>query len=309
MGSQPQLRTTGRAVSRTMAYRPSPCRTALEAVVRRCLIYCSGTPYPSRVPRPNDDTSVSSSRSSSTARRHLRRRGVDRGVKLLATLLVLVGVASCESTSTTKSRSTVRDDSARVSTTTSTSPRPRITVYAGYYDTHHPYLPQPKPSPWAGSPNVVFVGAPDEGTGGWDTSAVRIDNLSGRTLTVTVTVKIPTVTSKIGHKTFKLWGAQVVPATQSLLLAQTGYATFDGSDLNSSGCYDCEPELCTTEVSPTIPVINVTIGGTTFKYFDRAQVLNARGVDTAGCPYIGTRKPGRISTVDGDRRPQLSAQR
>jgi hypothetical protein len=175
-----------------------------------------------------------------------------------------------------------------VSTTTSTSLRPLIAVYGGYYDTHHSYLPRPKPSPWIGSPNVVFVGAPDDrddndGDAGWDTSAVRIDNVSGRTLTITVTVKI-------GPKTFKLWGAQVVPTAHSLILAQTGYATFDGSDLNSSGCYDCEPDLCTTAVSSAIPVINVTIEGTTTKYFDRAQVLNARGVDSAGCPYPGTHK-------------------
>jgi hypothetical protein len=165
-------------------------------------------------------------------------------------------------------------------------PRPLIAVYGGYYDTHHPYLQQPKPSPWGGSPSVVFVGAPDErgdNPGGWDTSAVRIANVSGRTLTITVTVKI-------GPKTFKLWGPRVVPAAHSLILAQTGYAKFDGSDTNSSGCYDCEPDLCMTTVSSAIPVINVTIEGTTTKYFDRARMLNARGVDSAGCPYPGTHK-------------------
>src|SRR5262249_54226548 len=59
---------------------------------------------------------------------------------------------------------------------------PSIAVYAGYYDTHHANA-QPKPNPWQGSPNVMFIGQPDSSGGGWDSSAVRVDNLTGATLT------------------------------------------------------------------------------------------------------------------------------
>ena len=49
-----------------------------------------------------------------------------------------------------------------------------LSVYAGYYDTHHPNNPQPKPSPWEGSANTQFVGIADSASGGWDSSAVRV---------------------------------------------------------------------------------------------------------------------------------------
>ncbi len=157
-----------------------------------------------------------------------------------------------------------------------------VDVYAGYYDTHHRYNLNPKPSPWMGSSNIVFVGTPDPSTGGWDTGAVRIDNSTGASVSATVTVTI-------GKKTFDLWGARTIPAGQSLVLAQTAFENFDTSDSSTAGCYSCDPALCVTSVSPTVPVINVTIGGTVSHYYDTNQVLNTRGVDGAGCPYTGTR--------------------
>ena len=157
-----------------------------------------------------------------------------------------------------------------------------ISVWVGYYDTHHSYNPQPKPSPWQGSSNVVFVGTPDSPSGGWDSSAMRIDNLSGGSLTMTVTCDI-------GSKQFALWGQRTVPAGQSLILAQTGMENFDGSDENPAGCYDCDPKMCLTDVQSTVPVVNVTINGTTVQYYDTQQALNTNGVDYAGCPKTAGR--------------------
>jgi hypothetical protein len=156
-------------------------------------------------------------------------------------------------------------------------------VYAGYYDTHHAGDPQQKPNPWLGSPNVAFVGQPDSGSGGWDSSAVRIDNISGTTLTGVV------VTVDIGSHHYALWGTNSIPSGFTLILAQQGFETFDGSDLNPAGCFDCDPSLCTTAVSSTIPTVHVAIGGTTKNFTDTAQVLNTHGVDSSGCPPTGTR--------------------
>ena len=156
-----------------------------------------------------------------------------------------------------------------------------VAVYAGYYDTHHPYHTMPKPNPWQGAANTVFVGAPDSSSGGWDSSAVRVDNLTSSTLTgVTVTVDI-------GSSRFALWGQRSIPAGSSLILAQTGSGKFDGSDRNTAGCYDCAGSLCTTAISSTIPVVHVTVGATTINVPDSGQIINTRGADSAGCPFYG----------------------
>jgi PKD repeat protein len=157
-----------------------------------------------------------------------------------------------------------------------------IAVYTGYYSTHHPDNIKPKPSPWYGSSGVVFAGTPDSPSGGWDTSAIRIDNLSTGPVTVTVT-------ADVGSSHFALWGSRTIPFEQTLILAQTGFENFDGSDLNPAGCYDCNPNDCLTKVQSTIPVVHVTMGSTTTNYYDTGQVINTNGVDAAGCPYTGGR--------------------
>ena len=157
-----------------------------------------------------------------------------------------------------------------------------LAVYAGYYDTHHPGNVQPKPDPWLGSPSVVFVGNPDS-TGGWDSSCVRLDNLTWQDITdVAVSVDI-------GPERFALWTPQTIPAHGTLIFAQTSFENFDGSDANEAGCPTCDPSWCLTKVSSTIPRITVRVGSNTTRYYDTGQVLNTRGVDAAGCPYTGGR--------------------
>src|SRR5207247_2119708 len=118
----------------------------------------------------------------------------------------------------------------------------RVAVYAGYYDTHHSSYLKPKPNPWKGSSNVTFVGKPDGSSGGWDTSALRIDNLSGQTLSGVV------VQVDIGSNHFALWGTNSIPAGYSLILAQTSIENFDGSDTNPAGCYGCSSKDCINKV-------------------------------------------------------------
>jgi PKD repeat protein len=166
---------------------------------------------------------------------------------------------------------------------TAASTNAQVAVYVGYYDTHHYDYLKPKPNPWRGSPNVVFVGTQDGGTSdGWDTSALRVDNLSGTSITVGATVDI-------GSHHYALWSPQTVPAGWAVILAQTALENFDGSDTNPAGCYGCNPDLCTTMVSHTIPVVNLTVNGVTTAYPDSGQVLNTNGADAAGCPATGTR--------------------
>jgi hypothetical protein len=129
---------------------------------------------------------------------------------------------------------------------------------------------------------VVFVGKPDNGSSGWDTSALRIDNLGSSSINVNVTVDI-------GTKRYALWGTRSVGAGKILILAQTAYENFDGSDTNPAGCYGCSKDLCVKRVRKTVPVVHVTIDGKRTDYYDVEQILNTRGVDGAGCPYTGKR--------------------
>jgi PKD repeat protein len=182
---------------------------------------------------------------------------------------------------------TVTDSAGLASTASSTvtvtfTSSPSIGVFAGYYDTHHDdsHL-QPKPDPWKGSANVVFVGKSDTSSGGWDTSAVRIANTgSGPLSGVAVTVDI-------GSNHYALWSSQSIPVGQSLILAQTALENFDGSDTSPAGCYGCDPSLCVTAVVKTVPVVHVTVNGVTTNYSDSRQILNTQGADKAGCPDTG----------------------
>ena len=189
-------------------------------------------------------------------------------------------------------------------TVTSSSSGP-LAVYVGYYDTHHPDGTRPKPNPWQGSSGVVFVGTPDSPSGGWDTSALRLDNLTSSSVTVTVTVDI-------GSNRFALWGSRSIPAGQKLILAQTGFENFDGSDTNPAGCYGCNDNLCLTQVQSTVPVVNVTVGGVTTRYYDTTQILNTDGVDAAGCPptsgrWDESRNWVRVFTTQGTAPEAVSA--
>ena len=163
---------------------------------------------------------------------------------------------------------------------------PKIAVYAGYYDTHHPANSRPKPDPWRNSPNTLFVGQQDNQSGdppggGWDTSALRVDNLTPSTLTGVV------VSADIGNHHYALWGSNSIPPGYHLILAQTAFENFDGSDLYPAGCYGCDTSLCTTMRSNEVPVIHVTIAGASADYPDTGQTINTDGYDAAGCPYVG----------------------
>lgn len=159
--------------------------------------------------------------------------------------------------------------------------RDLIRVSVGYYDTHHRHHLKEKPRPWRRSPKVRFIGRPDDR--GWDTSTVRLKNRTGRRIGH-VRVRV-----RIGSDLFALWGVRSIPPHASLILAQTEKENFDGSDTNTAGCADCDPSLCRTARSSTIPVVRVRRGDSRARFRDKRQILNTGGVDAAGCPYTGTR--------------------
>jgi hypothetical protein len=152
-------------------------------------------------------------------------------------------------------------------------------VSVAYADTHHPPSKGLFPSPWFGSPNVVFVGTT---TNDWDAGAIKIDNTTGVSMTgVHVTVDI-------GTAHYNLWGASLtIPANQSLILTQMNdvFLDFDTSDNDPN-----PPGFPTAVCSPpsaAVPVVHVTVGQTTFDYVDAGKVLNTGGVDSSHCGVGG----------------------
>ncbi|HTH07689.1 MAG TPA: PKD domain-containing protein, partial [Ilumatobacteraceae bacterium] len=192
------------------------------------------------------------------------------------------GTGTYTVTLTAKDTGGLTSQPATASVTVVATPAAKVAVYVGYYDTHHHATTLPKPSPWEGSPGVVFVGKADDSAYNWDSSALRVDNLTGADMSVVVSCHI-------GSKSYDLWGTRTIPANGKLILAQTGFQNFDGSDTSPAGCYGCDPSLCLTKVVSTIPVIHVTVAGVLTNYYDNTQVLNTKGADGAGCPYTGGR--------------------
>jgi hypothetical protein len=153
---------------------------------------------------------------------------------------------------------------------------PTATVSVAYADNWNT-APGFFPTPWSGSPNTSFVGHAELTTPGgacthddcYDAGALRIDNTSTISENVTVTVDI-------GGSHYALWGANTVAPGKTLVLTQTssdGSYNFDTSDANDG----CTP-------NGVVPVVHVTINGTTTTLHDAGQILNTGGIDRSDCP-------------------------
>jgi hypothetical protein len=163
-----------------------------------------------------------------------------------------------------------------------------VKVFVGYADTDLPQehqAPPFVPSPWKGSPDVIFIGAVETTTQAWDAGAIRLDNPSEEPLTVdNVTVDIgPAMGINPWTASFPL----VIPGKGTAILTQTGGAfNFDTSDIPT---ITCTPD-------GFIPLIHVTVGSTnqgTKNFVDEDQVLNTGGVDRAHCgpPFLNEGQP------------------
>jgi PKD repeat protein len=150
---------------------------------------------------------------------------------------------------------------------------PRLPVSVGYADNslvHRAAAPGAFPSPWAGSPNVTYVGTPSN----IDAGAIKIDNPTSSDVGC-VSVRV-----QIGGVTFDLWRNMTLPANGSLVLTETAHQNFDTSDTSDQG-------PCGSP-SSSQPVVTVWSPGGVATYTDAGQVLNTGGTDSGHCPVPPT---------------------
>jgi hypothetical protein len=121
---------------------------------------------------------------------------------------------------------------------------PGIQVYVGYADTLRSN-PAQFPTPWSGSPNVIFAGCTVSCS--FDAGAVRIVNNSTTTQTVnSISVSLSTCT-------FAMWPSNTVLAPgKQLIITQTASGASGGCD-NANGYFD------TSDIGPN----NTTQSGCT----------------------------------------------
>lgn len=141
---------------------------------------------------------------------------------------------------------------------------PALGVFVGYADSSSASLNFP--TPWKGSPNVVFVGSGTPVNAG----AIRIDNPGSAPLTIdSVAVDL-----QRSNAQFNLWGSFTIPGGASAILTQTQPGNFDTS---AFPIVACGGTLAAGETR--IPKITITMGGTPQTFLDAAHVLDTGGFD------------------------------
>ena len=153
-------------------------------------------------------------------------------------------------------------------------------MWVGYADLTDA-VPINFPTPWDGSPDVIFKGCPD--CPSLDAGAVRIVNNTGGTLTVNaVIVRLDTCT-------FNLWPSDIaLPFGGELILTQTANSgdgdctAYEQLDPLAGSLHGADSTgVCTN--SNIIPQIDVTVHGVTTTYADTGQILNTGGIDAETC--------------------------
>ncbi|HKS23575.1 MAG TPA: carboxypeptidase regulatory-like domain-containing protein [Thermoanaerobaculia bacterium] len=141
-----------------------------------------------------------------------------------------------------------------------------LAVFVGYADDLRPSANFPVP--WAGAPNVVYIGTPSP----LDAGAIRLDNNTDAPMPV------DNVTVDLGRPgpVYSLWGSFIVPAHGSVILTQTQQFNFDTSDDPIVGCGGT-----LTPGDPRVPRVTVTIAGVGTTYFDTGHILDTGGFDLA----------------------------
>jgi RHS repeat-associated protein len=143
-----------------------------------------------------------------------------------------------------------------------------LSVYVAYADNLR--ATAAFPNPWAGSPNVVFLG----GGPVYDAGALRFDNGTD----APIAVDRVSVDLQRPGPVFSPWGSFTVPAHGSVILTQSGLFDFDTSDFPIVGCGGTLPPH-----DPRVPKVTVTVGGVATDYFDTGHILDTGGYDLA-CP-------------------------
>ncbi len=162
-----------------------------------------------------------------------------------------------------------------------------LSVFVGYAEDKEIETPNPAafPTPWAGSPNTVFLGGtvPGQAACGtlptcYDTGAIRLDNFGTSPVTVG-DVSVDDHSSLSGGKVFDLWGSfTVAPGTSEILAANPPSSNPSYDNFDTSGF----PSTCTPlTVAPTV---TLTIGGVATTLIDSTHVLDTGGIDRGQCP-------------------------
>lgn len=155
-----------------------------------------------------------------------------------------------------------------------------VQLFVGYADNLRAN-PTAFPTPWAGSPSVVFSGCTPNCT--FDAGAVRLVNNSPNAVTVnSVVVDVSTCSFDIWpHNTVLASGQQLIVtqrATVATAVCGGTSGAFDTSDIGVNGAgTNCTPD-------GVVPQVVATIDGVANTFSDAGQVLNTGGIDKAACP-------------------------
>lgn len=187
-------------------------------------------------------------------------------------------------------------------------------IYFGYADNYRGEvgaIPGGLPTPWEGSPNVIFVGCNvhpgvcpvDTLTTGtpaviYDAGAVRIDNVSTtQSIVVSPGNTISTNEVVIGGCVWNPWaglGPWTIPPLGTLILTQTGGpapmcgGAVSGAGIATNSNWNLDTSEASTSCVPSgvFPVVNLTINGVASQLVDNQQIMNTQGVDR-GNPACG----------------------
>jgi hypothetical protein len=163
-----------------------------------------------------------------------------------------------------------------------------IEVQVGYADG---LRPSPFfPNPWQGSSGIaLFAGFGSGGPMDFDAGAIRVINNGSSAITITNLV----VDGFGDGASYSLWGSFLgagfsLDPGKSAIFTQTSSYNFDTSDDQGNG------------PSTAIPVVHLTIDGTTSNLSDTAQVLNTEGTDHLGASNLNESHQWRdIGTFGG----------
>ncbi len=156
-----------------------------------------------------------------------------------------------------------------------------VQVFVGYADTLRAD-PVNFPTPWSGSPNVVFAGCTVNCT--FDAGAVRFVN------NTPLPVTLDSVKVQLSTCVFDMWPhGTVLQPGQQFIITQTASGAAGGCD-NANGFFD------TSDIGPNganwagnctqsgvIPQVIASIDGVPSTFNDSGQVLNTGGIDRASC--------------------------
>ncbi|WP_225847043.1 choice-of-anchor P family protein [Streptomyces sp. HPF1205] len=223
-----------------------------------------------------------------------RTRSPLRAIPAVLGIMALVLAALVASPLTRAQAATGTGHAAAKPRPAATAASSSLDVFVGYADNLRAD-PANFPTPWDGSPGVIFAGC--HGGCSFDGGAVRFVNNSPAPVT------LDSVRVRLSTCVFDLWPhGTVLPPGQQFIIAQTAGGASSGCD-NTSGLFD------TSDIGPNgaswsgncgqsgvVPEVDASINGTAQVFTDTGKVINTGGVDLASCP-AGTNESTQWTSV------------